>query len=112
MITDDPELEQFEPGMEIKPFDSKLIEEIFLNHPHKILLIHLDNNPPNSNRWEDKDIIHFYFKMLDDYTRYGIDFQRKFELLPNNNLYVIENKDKNIKYLFHKRIKRKRKIKT
>ena len=93
MITGDPEL-----GIEIEPFDSKLIKEIFLNHPYKILLFHLNKNPPNFSRWEDEDINDFYFKMLDDYSRYGIAFDRKYELFPDNNLYVIENKDKNIKY--------------
>ena len=36
--------------------------------------------------------------MLDDYNRYGIAFDRDYQLFPDNNLYVIENKDKNIKY--------------
>ena len=93
MNADDPEL-----GMEIEQFDSKLIKEIFLNHPYKILLFHLNKNPPNVSRWEYEDINNFYFKMLDDYTRYGIAFLRYSGLFPDNNLYVVENKDKNIKY--------------
>ena len=100
MITDGPEFDQFvvEPGMEIEPFDPKLTKEIFLNNPYKILIFHLNKHPPNFRRWEDEDINDFYFKILDDYTRYGICFHRKYQLFPDNNLYVIENKDSNIKY--------------
>ena len=100
MITSGPEFDKFvvEPGMEIEPFDPKLIKEIFLNHPYKILLFHLNKHPPNYSRWKDEDINDFYFKMLDDYNRYGISFHRKYHLFPVNNLYVIENKDENIKY--------------
>ena len=100
MITDGPEFDKFvvEPGMEIEPFDPKLIKEIFLNHPYKILLFHLNKHPPEFSRWVNEDINDFYFKMLDDYNRYGICFSRKYQLFPDNNLYVIENKDKNIKY--------------
>ena len=47
MITTGPELDRFvvEPCMEIEPFDPKLIKEIFLNHPYKILLFHLNKHP-------------------------------------------------------------------
>ena len=100
MITSGPEFDKFliEPGMEIEPFDPKLIKEIFLNHPYKVLIYHLNKHPPNFSRWEKEDINDFYFKMLDDYTRYGISFCRKYQVFPDNNLYVIENKDSNIKY--------------
>ena len=99
MIISGPEFDKFvvESGMEIEPFDPKLIKEIFLNHPFKILLYHLNKHPPNFSRWEHDDINDFYFKMLDDYNRYGISFERKYQLF-SDNLYVIENKDKNIKY--------------
>ena len=100
MITDGPEFDKFvvEPGMEIKPFDPKLTKEIFLNHPYKILIYHLNKHPPHFSRWEKEDINDFYFKMLDDYTRYGISFRLKDQLFSDNNLYVINNKDLNIKY--------------
>ena len=100
MITSGPEFDKFvvEPGMEIKPFNPKLTKEIFLNHPYKILLYHLNKHPPEFSRWKNEDINDFYFKMLDDYNRYGISFHRKCELFPGNNLYVIKNEDKNIKY--------------
>ena len=117
MITSGPEFDKFvvEPGMEIEPFDPKLKKEIFLNHPYKILLFHLNKHPPNYSRWKDEDINDFYFKMLDDYNRYGISFHRKYHLFPDNNLYVIENKDKNIKYnlnIYSRKESTKAKIKT
>ena len=97
MITDGPEFDKFlvEPGMEIEPFDPKLIKEIFLNHPYKFLLFNLNKNPPEYSRWVNEDINDFYFKMLDDYNRYGICFHRRQQLFPDNNLYVFEIKDKN-----------------
>ena len=93
MITSGPEIDQFvvEPGMEIEPFDPKLIKEIFLNHPYKILLHYLEKHPPNDSRWKDEDINDFYFKMLDDYNRYGVSFKREKQLFSDNNLYVIKN---------------------
>ena len=105
MITSGPEMDQFvvEPGMEIEPFDPKLIKEIFLNHPYKILLHYLNKHPPpNYSRWKDEDINDFYFKMLDDYNRYGISFKRKNNLFPDNNLYVIKN-DNSKKHKFELR---------
>ena len=88
MITSGPEIDQFvvEPGKEIEPFDPKLIKEIFLNHPYKILLRYLEKHPPNHSRWEDEDINDFYFKMLDDYNRYGVSFKREKQLFSDNNL--------------------------
>ena len=101
MITDGPEFDKFvvEPGMEIEPFDPKLIKEIFLNHPYKILLHYLEKHPPDYSYWENVDINDFYFKMLDDYNRYGIAFERRYQLFSDNNLYVIENDNsKKLKY--------------
>ena len=102
MITSNPEFDKFlvEPGMEIEPFDPKLTKEIFLNHPYKNLLYYLEKHPPNYSRWKDEDINDFYFKMLDDYTRYGVSFRRENNLFSDNNLYVIENDNsKKPKYL-------------
>ena len=104
MITSDPELEQFviEQVMEIEPFDPKLTKEIFLNHPYKILLHYLENHPPGYSYWDNEDINDFYFKMLDDYNRYGISFKREDQLFSDNDLYVIENDNsKKPKYLLH-----------
>ena len=93
MITSGPEFDKFvvEPGMEIEPFDSKLTKEIFLNHPYKILLYYLEKHFPDGSYWENEDINDFYFKMLDDYNRYGVSFKRDNQLFSDNNLYVIKN---------------------
>ena len=105
MIIISPELDKFvvEPWMELKPFDSKLIKEIFPDHPFKILLRILykyypsyssgKGNDANPNYVGYEDVIDLYFKMLDDYNRYGIAFQRKYELFPDNKLGVFEYKD-------------------
>ena len=105
MILGSPELNEFvvEPWMEIKPFDSKLIKEIFIDHPYKILLRILykyypsysscKGNDANPDYDGYEDVTDLYFKMLDDYNRYRIAFQRKYELFPDNKLGVIEDKD-------------------
>ena len=106
MIIVSPELRKFvvEPWMELEPFDTKLIKEIQRNHPYKILLwVFYKYNPsysngkendadPNSDGYDD-NILDFYFNILDDYNRYGIAFQRKYNLFPGNKLGVIENED-------------------
>ena len=104
MITDGPEFDNFEvkPGMELESFDMKLTKEIFLNHPFKILLHYLEKHPPNYSRWKNEDINDFYFKMLDDFSRYGVSFKDENNLFPDNNLYVIENDNsKKPKYELH-----------
>ena len=103
MIIYSHELNEFvvEPWMELKPFDPKLIKEIIYNHPYKILLKILykyypsyssgkgnDANPKYAGY--DDNIVEFYFRMLDDYNRYGIAFERENELFPDNKLGVIE----------------------
>ena len=103
MIICSPELYEFvvEPWMELKPFDPKLIKKILRNHPYKILLWIFYKYNPSFNNWEendanpncqgyDDDVVDFYFGMLDDYNRYGIAFERKHELFPDNKLGVIE----------------------
>ena len=92
-----------EPWMELKPFDPKLIKELNLDHPYKILLRILYKYSPSYSCCEEndanpdyegyEDVTDLYFKMLDDYNRYGIAFQRKFELFPDNKLRVFEYKD-------------------
>ena len=94
MITSGPEFDKFvvEPGMEIEPFDMKLAKEIFLNHPFKILLLYLKKHLPYGSYFSSEvDINDLYFRLLDDYNRYGIAFEREFNLFPGNILYVIEN---------------------
>ena len=82
---------EFEPGMELESFDMKQAEEIFLNHPFKILMFYLGKHPPGYSRWDGIDLCDFYFEMLDDYNRYGISFKRENNLFPDNSLYVEEN---------------------
>ena len=96
------ELNEFEvkPWMELEPFDPKLIKKISHNHPYKILLYALYKHYPSYNTGKrndtepggdgDEDVTDFYFRMLDDYNRYGIAFERDFELLPDNKLGVFE----------------------
>ena len=105
MIIISPELDKFvvEPWMELKPFDSKLIKEIFPDHPYKILLRILYKYAPSysSGKGNDanpdydgyQDVTDLYFNLLDDYNRYGIAFQRNYELFPDNKLGVLEDKD-------------------
>ena len=94
MITDGPEFDNFEvkPGMELESFDMNQKDEIFLNHPFKILMFYLGKHPPYYSRWDGIDLCDFYFEMLDDYNRYGISFRRKDHIHGFDNcLYVVEN---------------------
>ena len=106
MITSGPEFDNFEvkPGMELESFDINEKDEIFLNHPFKILMYFLGKHPPYYSRWDDVDLCDFYFEMLDDYNKYGISFRRQDDLNKFDNcLYIIENDDQNYcksKYLF------------
>ena len=89
--------------MELKPFDTKLIKEIQPNHNYKILLRILYKYSPSYSCWEGndanpnydgyEDATDFYFRMLDDYNRYGIAFEREFELFPDNKLSVIKDEN-------------------
>ena len=96
MILSSNKIDQFvvEPWMKLEPFDPKLIKKIQPNHPYKILLIILYKYYPEYNGGEgNEDVSDLYFKMLDDYTRYGIAFKRDYELFPDNKLGVIGNKN-------------------
>ena len=105
MIFGSPELYKFvvEPWMKLEPFDPKLIKELDLNHPYKIILSSLYNYSPSYNSGEgndtipgwdgDEDATDFYFKMLDDYNRYGIAFDHLFNILPDNKLGVFEDEE-------------------
>ena len=105
MIISSPELYKFvfEPWMELKPYDTKLIKKILRNHPYKILLWILYKYYPSysSGKGNDanpdydgyEDVTDFYFRMLDDYNRYGIAFEREHELFPGNKLGVIEDEN-------------------
>ena len=105
MIIGSPELDKFivEPWMELKPFDPKLIKELNPDHSYKILLRILYKYYPSYSDGEGndadpkcrgyEDVTDLYFKILDDYNRYGIAFQRKYELFPDNKLGVFEYKN-------------------
>ena len=109
MIIHGPELDNFvvEPGMELEAFDMKQKDEIFLNHPFKILMFYLGKHPPYYSRWDGIDLCDFYFKMLDDYNRYGISFRREDNVYDLDNcLYVVENdKSKKNKWELHSKSK-------
>ena len=105
MIIISTKLDKFvvEPWMELEPFDPKLIKELNLNHPYKILLRTLYKYFPSYNNGEENDadpngedyvdVTDLYFNLLDDYNRYGIAFDREYELFPDNKLCVDEDKD-------------------
>ena len=105
MILGSPELDEFivEPWMELEPFNPKLIKKIQPSHPYKILLWIFYKYNPSYNNWEENDAnpdcegydddVDFYFEMLDDYNRYGIAFERDWNLFPDNKLGVFEDKD-------------------
>ena len=94
MIIEGPEFDNFivEPGMELEAFDMNQKDEIFLNHPFKILMFYLGKHPPYYSRWNGIDLCDFYFEMLDDYNKYGISFRRRDHICRFDNcLYVVEN---------------------
>ena len=94
MITSGPEFDNFEvkPEMKLESFDMNEKEEIFLNHPFKILMFYLGKHPPYYSRWDGIDLCDFYFKMLDDYNKYGISFRRRDHICGFDNcLYIVEN---------------------
>ena len=106
MILGSSELIKFivEPWMKLEPFDPKLIKKIQPDHPYKILLWIFYKYNPSYNDWKENDVnpdcdgyndnvVDFYFRMLDDYNRYGIAFERKHELFPDNKLGVFEDEN-------------------
>ena len=106
MILGSSELDKFivEPWMKLEPFDPKLIKKIQPDHPYKILLWIFYKYNPSYNDWKENDanpdydgyndnVVDFYFRMLDDYNRYGIAFERKYNLFPGNKLGVFEDEN-------------------
>ena len=94
MITSGPEFDNFEVklGMELESFNMNEKDEIFLNHPFKILMFYLGKHPPYYSRWDGVDLCDFYFEMLDDFYKYGISFRRKDNICGFDNcLYIVEN---------------------
>ena len=110
MITSGPEFDKFvvepwmdlEPWIDIEPMFNLLPippfykEKLFLNHPYKILVKFIYKFYPNYKSDEEdkyhKDHTDFYFRILDDYNRYGIAFNSYPKLFPDNKLCVFEDK--------------------
>ena len=104
MITSGLEFDKFvvEPWMELEALNKFKtlhlfkIKKIIIDHPYKILLKHIYKYCPDYKTDEEdeayKDVTDFYFRILDDYNRYGIAFNRYPNLFPDNKLYVFEDK--------------------
>ena len=101
MILGSPKLDEFEvkPWMIIKSFDPKEIKKLDTDHPYKYLLWALYKYNPSYNSTKgndanpncdgyDDDVVDYYFKILDDFNRYGIVFSHYFDVFPGNKLYV------------------------
>ena len=101
MIAASPELDKFvvKPWMIFDSFDPKQVKNLDLDHPYKYILWVLYKYNPSYNSPKgndanpdydgyDDDVADYYFKILDDFNRYGIVFSRNSELYPDNKLYV------------------------
>ena len=101
MILGSRELDEFEvkPWMVLDSFDPKQIKNLDLDHPYKYLLWDLYKYNPSYNSPKENDadpegdgyddnVADYYFKILDDFNRYGIVFSRIFDLYPGNKLYI------------------------
>ena len=106
MILGSRELDEFivEPWIELEPFDPKLIKKIQPNHPYKNLLWIFYKYNLSYNNWDENDanpdeegyndnVVDSYFRLLDDYNRYGVTFDRKWNILPDGKLGVLEEED-------------------
>ena len=106
MILGSRELDEFivDPSMKLEPFDPKLIKKIQPNHPYKLFLWILYKYNPSYNGWKDNDakpgsdgyddnVVDFYFGLLDDYNRYGVTFDRDWNILQDGKLGVLEEED-------------------
>ena len=101
MILGSRKLDEFEvkPWMVLDSFDPNQIKNLDTNHPYKYLLwvlykYNLSYNSTNENDANpdydgyDDNVVDYYFKILDDFNRYGIVFSRKFDVFPGNKLFV------------------------
>ena len=106
MILGSPELDKFivEPSMKLEPFNPKLIKKIQPNHPYKLFLFFLykyypsyscssKKNDADPNQQGYEDVTDFYFRLLDDYYRYGVTFDREWNILKDGKLGVLEEED-------------------
>ena len=106
MIFGSRKLDEFivDPSMKLEPFNPKLIKKIQPNHPYKLFLWILYKYYPSYNGWNDNDakpgydgyndnVVDFYFRLLDDYNRYGVTFDRDWNILPDGKLGVLEEEE-------------------
>ena len=98
------ELDNFIPSKwELEPFDLKLINNLSKNHPfQKTMFITYKYYPNYQMGGDDEDGVDYYgtglendvvkavnyFKLLNDFYRYGITFQKEYEIYPENVLCV------------------------
>ena len=97
MICYSLEMDKFIPSnWEIKPFDLKKINDISLNHPYQLTVFLVYKYYCSYVDEFEGDILDEidYFEFLDNYYRYGITFQKKYNLYPENVLCVKEDFDK------------------
>lgn len=91
MIIHSIEMENFIPSnWEMKPFDLKLINNLTRKHPYQQTMFLVYKYYYSYVDEFEGDVIDEinYFEILDNYYRYGITFQEKYELYPENVLYV------------------------
>ena len=104
MIVYCPEMREFIPSnYEIKPFDLKLINSLARNHPYQETMYRVYKYYCSYVDEFEGDILKDinYFDLLDNYYRYGITFDKKYELYSDNILYVEESfvRDRPFKYI-------------
>ena len=110
MIIHSIEMDKFIPSnWKLKPFDLKLINNLERNHPfQKTMFITYNYYPNYQTGGDDEDGVDYYgtglendvvedvdyFELLDNFYRYGITFQKKYEIYPENVLCVKSYYDK------------------
>ena len=96
MIIHSLEMEEFIPlNLELKPYDLKMINDLSRNHPYqKIMFIVIKCYMSYHDEYPGDVLDEIdYFELLDSYYRYGITFHKKYDLYPEDVLYVKEDFD-------------------
>ena len=94
MIICSPEMDKFKPSnWEIKPFDLKEINDITRNQPYHVTMFWVFKYYCSYEDEFEGDVLDGidYFEILDNCYRYGITFQKKYDLYPENILCVKED---------------------
>lgn len=110
MIIGSYELDKFIPSKwELKPFDLKKSNDISNNHPYQqTMFITYKCYPNYQTGGDDEDGLDYYgtglendvvedlnyFEILDNFYRYGITFQKKYNIYPENVLCVKSDYEK------------------